>query len=268
MGVGVGHIQGLDVEVGGGQGRHVPVGLTVEHVFYDLISEWSGAREKTRRGWVFVSVGMVTEMPWLRMSLGGWLPTSDACGRSPWHCGSGRPAAALPAGSALARLTGRELANGNLHRLPAVPGQRPRLERTAAPRTVVTQPVRKEGGPKGDSEGQTGPGAGSRRCLVCQAERDPTYRCCPSYRGVLPNRGVPPYRKPNRPRCQLPSLPRLPSRTRPDVPMLPAAPAAVSCRTEPEGVCATDKGSGDCPAVPRCRPSGALREVLLGVHPG
>src|SRR6266545_4576268 len=23
--------------------------------------------------------------------LGGWLPTSDACGRSPWHRGSGRP---------------------------------------------------------------------------------------------------------------------------------------------------------------------------------
>src|SRR6266498_3187661 len=171
---------------------------------------------------------MVTEMLWLRMSLGGWLPTSDACGRSPWHCGSGRPAAALPAGSALARLTGRELANGNLHRLPAVPGQRPRLERTAAPRTVVTQPVRKEGGRKATpkakpapvpapvaassatpheirrtdvarrteascrtevsrhTEGQTGPGANSRRCLVCHAERDPTYRCCLPHRPLCP----------------------------------------------------------------------------------
>src|SRR6266498_4534254 len=28
---------------------------------------------------------------WLRISLGGWLGTSDACGRSPWHRGSGRP---------------------------------------------------------------------------------------------------------------------------------------------------------------------------------
>src|SRR6266536_2675217 len=31
------------------------------------------------------------------------------------HCGSGRPAAALPAGSALARLTGRELATDLCH---------------------------------------------------------------------------------------------------------------------------------------------------------
>src|SRR6266545_5929167 len=56
---------------------------------------------------------------WLRIYLGGWLGTSDACGRSPWHRGSGRPAAALPAGSALARLTGRELATGNPYRIPS-----------------------------------------------------------------------------------------------------------------------------------------------------
>src|SRR6266511_637398 len=129
------------------------------------------------------------------------------------------------------------------------------------------------------TESQTGPGADSRRCLVCQAERDPTYRCCPSYRGVLPNRGVPPYRKPNRPRCQLPSLPRLPSRTRSDVPMLPAAPMLPPyrcclphrplCPAAPsQKATAPDEGPGDCAAVSRCRPSGALREVLLRVHPG
>src|SRR6266540_3429716 len=28
---------------------------------------------------------------WLRIYLSGWLGTSDACGRSPWHAGSGRP---------------------------------------------------------------------------------------------------------------------------------------------------------------------------------
>src|SRR6266540_3526481 len=56
---------------------------------------------------------------WLRIYLGGWLGTSDACGRSPWHRGSGRPAAALPADSALARLTGRGLATGNPYRIPS-----------------------------------------------------------------------------------------------------------------------------------------------------
>src|SRR6266498_1699756 len=158
-----------------------------------------------------------------------------------------------------------------------------RLERTAAPRTVVTQPVRKEGGRKATpkakpapvpapvaassakpneirrtdvarrteascrtevsrhTESQIGLGAGSRRCLVCHAERDPTYRCCPSYRGVLPNRGVPPYRRPNRPRCQLPSLPRLPRRTRSDVPMLPVVPRRPA---EPR-----------CPAIPKAKPA-------------
>src|SRR6266536_3755418 len=35
------------------------------------------------------------------------------------HCGSGRPAAALAAGSALARLTGRELATDNPYRIPS-----------------------------------------------------------------------------------------------------------------------------------------------------
>src|SRR6266498_703382 len=222
--------------------------------------------------------------------LGGCLGPTDACGRSPWHRGSGRPAAALPAGSALVRLTGRELANGNLHRLPAVPGQRPRLERTAAPRTVVTQPVRKEGGRKATpkakpapvpapvaassakpneirrtdvarrteascrtevsrhTESQTGLGANSRRCLVCQAERDPTYRCCPPRRccrrtdaAAVPM--LPPYR------CCLPHRP-----------LCPAAPS--------QKATAPDEGPGDCAAVSRRRPSGALREVLLGVHPG
>src|SRR6266498_1579377 len=40
---------------------------------------------------LFVSVEKVTTMWWLRIYLGGWLGTSDACGRSPWHRGSGRP---------------------------------------------------------------------------------------------------------------------------------------------------------------------------------
>src|SRR6266511_3235304 len=40
---------------------------------------------------LFVSVEKVTTMWWLRIYLGGWLGTSDACGRSPRHRGSGRP---------------------------------------------------------------------------------------------------------------------------------------------------------------------------------
>src|SRR6266498_3777583 len=114
--------------------------------------------------------------------LGGCLGPTDACGRSPWHRGSGRPAAALPAGSALARLTGRELANGNLHRLPSRTRPASPLGSTATPSRVVTLPVRKGGPPEGDPESETGPGAHSRRCLVYQAQRHPAYRCDPTYR--------------------------------------------------------------------------------------
>src|SRR6266511_2804269 len=98
------------------------------------------------------------------------------------------------------------------------------------------------------TESQTGLGANSRRCLVCQAERDPTYRCCPPRRccrrtdaAAVPM--LPPYR------CCLPHRP-----------LCPAAPS--------QKATAPDAGPGDCAAVSRCRPSGALREVLLGVHPG
>src|SRR6266508_1994197 len=64
---------------------------------------------------------------WLRISLGGWLGTSDACGRSPWHGGSGRPPE-----SAQKR--------GAFHRIP-LPHFRPDLTRRTRPGTTKATPA-------------------------------------------------------------------------------------------------------------------------------
>src|SRR6266498_460559 len=107
-------------------------------VFHDLISECLGAREKTGRGWVICSCWDGRLRWWLRISLGGWSGTSDACGRSPWQLVPGvrlprsRPARrwrASPAAS-LPPITPTGF--------PAVPGQRPRLGPTKATPAAVT----------------------------------------------------------------------------------------------------------------------------------
>ena len=167
-------------------------------------------KRKTRRGWVICSCWNGRLRWWLRIYLGGWLGTSDACGRSPWQLVPGvrlprsrptrrwraSPAASLPPITP----TG----------LPAVPGQRPRLGSTATPSRVVTLPVRKGGPPEGDPESETGPGAHSvaapstnpnviRRPHATRRPEDPRTQCDPTPRPDVPMR--PTYRCHRRHRC-------------------------------------------------------------------
>src|SRR6266545_3807046 len=131
---------------------------------------------------LFVSVEKVTTMWWLRIYLGGWLGTSDACGRSPWHRGSGRPPE-----SAQKR--------GAFHRepLPHLPGPHPpyptrydkghpRRSPTAA-RQRHRRKARPPTYPPGEGpELERNPGAQlshppiPRRRLVSQAGTVPTHR--------------------------------------------------------------------------------------------
>src|SRR6266540_7174500 len=103
-------------------------------------------------------------MWWLRISLGGWLGTSDACGRSPWHRGSGRPPE-----SAQKR--------GAFHRIP-LPHFRPDLTRRTRPGTTKATPAtvnthRRTATPptKGETSPRTHP---SRNPRGGTQPRDPT----------------------------------------------------------------------------------------------
>src|SRR6266511_2422377 len=122
---------------------------------------------------------------WLRISLGGWLGTSDACGRSPWHAGSGRPPE-----SAQKR--------GAFHRIP-LPHFRPDLTRRTRPGTTKATPAtvnthRRTATPptKGETSPRTHP---SRNPRGGTQPRDPTQPVpCPSSPPVAPAGTAPTHR--------------------------------------------------------------------------
>src|SRR6266545_2891712 len=178
MGVGVGHVQGLDVEVGGGQGCHVPVGLAVEHVFYDLISECLGAREKANNVTRVLFPGLNSHRPsGVTNCLGGWLGTSDACGRSPWHRGSGRPPESAQKRGAFHREPSRTLPRTS----PAVPHPLPQRPHPPRSPPAVQQRHRR----KGDTSPLT------------PTRRPPSWNVTPRLNQPTPHPSSPP-RHPNR----------------------------------------------------------------------
>src|SRR6266511_3618472 len=192
---------------------------------------------------------------WLRISLGGWLGTSDACGRSPWHAGSGRPPE-----SAQKR--------GAFHRIP-LPHFRPDLTRRTRPGTTKATPAtvnthRRTATPptKGETSPRTHP---SRNPRGGTRPRDPIQPVpCPSSPPRHPSgdRANPPI--PDQPghRTARAGTPRRDPTQQP--PELPPVRRIPDLRWPP----ATGKGSCPCVRAPSSRvPSSCRRVGSSGAKP-